>query len=445
MPSNSKKSRSNNLWQKVPSVKMQFPMNDGFVDSLTRIELHQSTGSLFQPNPLPDPVNQLLLDVCTVLVAFSTQIRELDETHTCLKSEIKRIRSRAERAPEIAVTTDEVVFVDPHVTDISPLIRGLHRDSRRIDGLNEVICDLRREHESVLKAVADTDAIIEQNQHQLHGFGASLLKVKDMSLERTHFFQTSIASLENQVLDLCSVLSSVVGTLNALVSAAADDIDELQNRISELTRRPYRPIEHVSKLIHQSQVLRDSMLEKRAQFTQEREHLRLAPLDRSVDKILNEIRGNCKNEEEYKFRLGDSASKRRMDAAELQLSVEDLRMGLNELRGTIAGVQENLTDLASHAEKRLERKVESATVQRVFDQIEAKLGPMSPKSPKRSPPRTPTELSLGPTRRARTRLHEEVFGKKSQAMEQLEIQNSARRRTAASLHLASSSPRELRR
>jgi hypothetical protein len=117
--------------------------------------------------------------------------------------------------------------------------------------------------------------------------------------------------------------------------------------------------------------------------------------------------------------------------------------------------------LADKSQKKLDRKVESATVERVFAHIEKRFGRTQFKLEQSVPPATPRprspspqpavefmtpsrKMEVMPSRPVPSRLHQEVFGKRKPHSEKHAKVRPDPVRSDPASHLASMTPRERR-
>lgn len=277
---------------------------------------------------------------------------------------------------------DKPVVINNELTDISPMLRGIFRDSRRLDGMNELISNIKLECESVVDAMENAQENLQQFNHNLHDLSMTDQKIRDLINERSEFFQTSIGNLEAQIGQIMSYIFALSENQSHTVANASEAIDQIQSILTMMSTRPIPPITDLGDILLEINRVNEDVFEKKTQFEGERERYRRYPRDIIIDsfkganvqihqlKKVNRIRSMRQNQYENAGK-GQGNYQPLVDDSIVQMTLEELRMKMNELTRNVEDMDGKFSQLSVQTEHQIEDKVDSVSVDRIFNKMYA--------------------------------------------------------------------------
>lgn len=276
---------------------------------------------------------------------------------------------------------DQPVIIDNKLTDISPLIRGMYRDSRRIDGFDETISSLKIENENVVSAVASAQDNLQEFNRNLHDLGLSIIKYKTLQNERSRYFQSSDKTIETQVSDIWSYMSMMNENLSHGLSTTMSAIDQIQSILTRMSTLPLPPIKNVSDVLLECKKNQEKLAERRTQFEGIREKFDHPPEDNNIDPIIGNVDvKSIKDKTKYKNidKKFDSLTNK-FNETLLRVNVEDLRIKVNELSRGSESINEKFEELSKLTRQKIDDKVDGVTIERLFSKYQMLLDKISQK------------------------------------------------------------------
>ena len=276
---------------------------------------------------------------------------------------------------------DQPVIIDNKLTDISPLIRGLYRDSRRIDGFDETICSIKTENENVVNAVASAQDNLQEFNRNLHDLGLSIIKYKTLQNERSRYFQSSDKTFEKQITDLWNYISMINDNLSHGLSHVTSAIDQVQSILTRMSSLPLPPIPNASEILLECKKNGEKLAEKRTQFEGIRENFDHPPEDNHIDPIIGNVDvKSIRDTTKYKNidKKFDPLTNK-FNESLLRVNVEDLRIKVNELTRDKESINEKFEELSKLTRQKIDDKVDGVTIERLFSKYQMLLDKISQK------------------------------------------------------------------
>ena len=419
-----------------------------------RVKQVHEQGVLFEPNHLPDSLNQLLVDLCAVVVHQGSVINELVFSTAKIKNEIMQnkaemvkmnvaltevsgaqalVRSVAAGMKSVAEEQDRIradvgkvgrdnqraiqdmhvkmeqndmelremirdlkgeeyrvpstfekcddqpVIIDNRVTDISPLVRGCYRESRRVDVLNEELLEMKKSLDGGLKVVAECDEGVQQFQHHLHDLGWNLMQTRTLSSDRTRFLMNSIGALEDTLRGVWEMLESVGYCVSHCTSNVSGELDKIMSVVQQIYPRQMPFTISLEDSVTEVAEWTDQVKDRKAQFDEVREKFAAPPVDMTEDPIINVGKGETKG----CMKVDEGAA--------VQQSLLQIRRKMNELAQGLTTVGSDVRSLQSQTRQKLDGKIDAKVVERMFEKLQVMIehGPKKrTASPAQSPPST---------------------------------------------------------
>jgi len=161
--------------------------------------------------------------------------------------------------------------------DISPLMRGIYRDSRRLDGLNETVSNIRNEYSDIadsIIAIQDVLSSFNHNINEIHrmctGFGSSVNSIAG-------FLQSSIVNIEKHVNELWNSMKEQSDALNHTTTHIGRLTEQLETHFSRITSKSLPALITCSDIQVESFDLSEEMGLKSSRFESDRDKFQVMP------------------------------------------------------------------------------------------------------------------------------------------------------------------------
>ena len=321
------------------------------------------------------------------------EIKELRRDNEDMKMElhntILELEAKAKRMP----STYEGEHNQPKIVngevDISPLIRGIYRDSKRLDGFNEVISMTRMEVEDVVNSLIELQEKIQQFNTVTHDLSLENGHLQGIMNDKTNFLHSSIASLERQIGELWTITLQISDSSNHFASNVSNTTQQVQSILSTLSNRPIPILNDLTDVMLEVHGLHDSIFEKRTQFEGEREQFRklpgggetlktvpdikVRPMLRRM-KPLQETLDSSYEETNQKAEKSMTTAGKQMNEALFQKSIEELKDTINEIISDNDYMAQQIEKLMKTTKENLELKVDNQTLERMLNKIHMIIG-----------------------------------------------------------------------
>lgn len=321
------------------------------------------------------------------------EIKELRRDNEDMKMElhntILELEAKAKRMPSTYEGEDNQPKIVNGEVDISPLIRGIYRDSKRLDGFNEVISMTRMEVEDVVNSLIELQEKIQQFNTVTHDLSLENGHLQGIMNDKTNFLHSSIASLERQIGELWTITLQISDSSNHFASNVSNTTQQVQSILSTLSNRPIPILNDLTDVMLEVHGLHDSIFEKRTQFEGEREQFRklpgggetlktvpdikVRPMLRRM-KPLQETLDSSYEETNQKAEKSMTTAGKQMNEALFQKSIEELKDTINEIISDNDYMAQQIEKLMKTTKENLELKVDNQTLERMLNKIHMIIG-----------------------------------------------------------------------
>jgi hypothetical protein len=318
---------------------------------------------------------------------FERVMDKYEDVRIELHNTILELEAKAKAMPTTYAGEDDQPKIVNGEVDISPLIRGIFRDSRRLDGFNEIIATTRLECEDIVNAMLELQSNMQKFNHNTHDLALEDGRIKALCLEKVGFLQASILSVDKQIGDIWLIMHQLAESSSHIASNVSSGFDQLQTILNSLSTRPLPLLADLSDLALECNTLRENIFEKRTQCEGEREQFHRMPLDDSrVANTIPDIRVKplqrrileTQNQivlpyEDVQQRVKETRKHAPGDSL-VQRSLEELRVQFNSLTSDMGILQVQFEELNRGTNHKLEKKVDDTMLDRVFNKIHRMLG-----------------------------------------------------------------------
>ena len=306
---------------------------------------------------------------------IDNKTKENQENIEKLHQTLVALKKKANALPETFQENPfDIVEVDGRV-DISPLIRGVYRDSRRIDGFNEIIAGIRLQSEDCVKGINSTQEQTRTLIHHCHDISRTEEKIVEVYDHKTNYLQKSIKNIEQHILTIIQYLYKLNDSINHTNSNCTKAFDTLVTILTQITTRPFPLFGDFSDLIMENVHFKEMLDHDKGVFEVDREKYQKIP------KFTIEIPDFSTTEAEaVKMQLDeiktDDDKPPTADENVLQESVEEIRMNMNTLRNQFDKMKECFVYLNKDVSQKLESKADEETTQRIYEKMTSLLHSM---------------------------------------------------------------------
>ncbi|EAY10244.1 hypothetical protein TVAG_046660 [Trichomonas vaginalis G3] len=191
----------------------------------------------------------------------------LDTFKQQTSQDITRISRQLDDIQTQFMTNDKlnapVSLDDVSEADITPLILAVHRDTRRLDGVDQQISSVRLECENISGAMENAQVALQKFNHSIYDFQCQLDGTRNEILSRFQLLDPFFKWLGANVRDLWSFLQQVGASTFHVASSSLRAQDDLYNLISTISTRPLPPIHSLDEIIIESSSTQDQLHERR--------------------------------------------------------------------------------------------------------------------------------------------------------------------------------------
>lgn len=152
---------------------------------------------------------------------------------------------------------------DINEADITPLILAVHRDTRRLDGVDQQISSVRLECENISSAMENAQVALQKFNHQIYDFQCQLDGTRNEILSRFQLLEPFFKWIGSNVRDLWSFMQQIGASTFHVASSSLRAQDDLYNLVSTISTRPLPPIHSLDEIIIESSSTQDQLHERR--------------------------------------------------------------------------------------------------------------------------------------------------------------------------------------
>lgn len=337
-------------------------------------------------------------------------IKELKDKNDSLKDDIKELRrdneemkielhntileleAKAKRMPSTYEGEDCQPRIVNGEVDISPLIRGIYRDSKRLDGFSEVISMTRMEVEDVVNSLIELQEKIQQFNTVTHDLSLENGRLQGIISDKTNFLQSSVISIESQIGEIWTVMLQISDSNNHFASNVSTTIQQIQSILTTITNRPIPILNDLTDVMLEIHGIHESIFEKRTQFEGDREQYRNLPGGGENQKAVPDIKVRLMQRRmkplqdaldfsddniNDKVKAAVASSKKQINDAIVQKSFEDIRDQIKEIVSDNEYMTQQIEKLMKVTKENLDLKVDATSLERMISKIHSILGHMT--------------------------------------------------------------------
>jgi hypothetical protein len=282
--------------------------------------------------------------------------------------------------------TNEYKQIKPEGTtaiDLSVLIRGHFRDSKRLDGFNELLMTTREESQEMIGSLMQIQGSLKKFSQSQKDFANSFELMKSYLMRQTKFLQDSIKHTEVSIGIIWDAVYSCSVVNHHLLENVSSNFTQLDSAVRNLTTTLRPPLPKLDEVKLEVDMLKEQLSEGKTQFMSEREkfkkllhsmHLASVVPDVTIDSI----------EIKVKVERGLSLI-HQSDKIEKMNEIEDVRSSIHFLELSLQELRQEIEKFKKQTLQRFEDTVDCRYVDRIVSTYETGIQQMSGSQPIRSP------------------------------------------------------------
>lgn len=240
------------------------------------------------------------IDACegkfsSLTTALSNVHNNIDQTAQAITEKMNAgLNNLGQEVHRISKQLDEIqtqYMVDPKYSqeptlenstngDVTPLVLAVHRDSRRLDGVDKQISAVRIECENVASAMENAQNILQKFNHTIYDFQCQLDGTRNEILDRFQMIEPFVQWVGLNVRDLWSFIQQVGANSSHIASNASRGQDDLYNLVNSISSRPLPPVHSLDEVLIESSTIQDQLHEKRMNVDFEKQYSNIRPIFR---------------------------------------------------------------------------------------------------------------------------------------------------------------------
>jgi len=273
-------------------------------------------------------------------------------------------------------------------TDLSPLILTVHRDTRRLDGVDEQISSVRLECENVSSAMSNAQNTLQQFNHAIYDFQCQLDQTRSEILTRFQTLQPFFSWVLSSVFEIWNTIHQVSLSNSHIAATTSKGLEDLYNLINSISTRPLPTIHPFDETVIESTSIRDQINEKKQSVDVEKQIVQLRPIYKHWKTVipkgeLKEIPDFKKTMDPYKpsplLEYSIDKSKPMVVYKENPLvlnTLEEIRVKTNKFEQSLPQFMNEVHSILQQYSLRIDTKMDTIEVDRLFTKIQSTLKKM---------------------------------------------------------------------
>ena len=294
--------------------------------------------------------------------------------------------------------------------DLTPLVLAVHRDTRRLDGVDKQISAVRIECENVASAMENAQLVLQKFNHNIYDFQCQLDGTRNEILTRFQYLEPFVKWVGANVKDIWSFIQQVGASAAHVASNASRAQDDLFNLINSISTRPLPPIHSLDEALIESSNVQDQLHEKRMNVDFEKQYTNIRPVFKKKWKtqIPTEMPGEIpsfkKTMETTNIpgvtdvasgpRFGGFGGSR--EDPMLMITLEEIRVKTNKFEQKLPSFIKEVDEMISNIEAKVETKMDISDADRITAKIQKTLKKLQQEigSIQNSPLQPPQQITI---------------------------------------------------
>ena len=286
--------------------------------------------------------------------------------------------------------TEPVSLENTSPEDLTPLVLAVHRDTRRLDGVDKQISAVRIECENVASAMENAQLVLQKFNHNIYDFQCQLDGTRNEILTRFQYLEPFVKWVGANVKDIWSFIQQVGASSSHVASNASRAQEDLFNLINSISTRPLPPIHSLDEALIESSNVQDQLHEKRMNVDFEKQYTNIRPVFKKKWKtqipteMPEEIPSFKKTLESTNIpgvtdvagggggpRFGGYGGSR--EDPMVMITLEEIRVKTNKFEQKLPSFIKEVDEMISNIEAKVETKMDIADSDRITAKIQKAL------------------------------------------------------------------------
>lgn len=158
----------------------------------------------------------------------------------------------------------DIKFGDTFSEELMPIVRSVHRNSRRLDGLNQMISGIRLECENVADTMETSQEVLKQFNHCLYDAGLDIQDVKTEFNTKLRFVTDWIKFTAEMSESMWQAISKLQESHEHLAASTSAGLETAENTIATILARRAPVINTLDEAVLESRTNSEGLLKIRS-------------------------------------------------------------------------------------------------------------------------------------------------------------------------------------
>lgn len=313
----------------------------------------------------------------TAFEIISDMERRWQDNTSSLRAELNDLKEVSKYQSSLEMDDLQLKYVDGSV-DISPLLRCLYRDSRRIDGFDELISQNKRDCAAVMESILKIQEYLTQFNHNFHDFSITDGKIISKLHSDGHFFHESMTNNDSFVEELYTICGKISEAMVRFVFVSTESFELIETILGRMTTRVLPPFPTLRDSQNETTSIRDEIRDKKALYNDGRRKFQNPPEPLIPPKVFKDakvdvIEGrNMLKKDKIEFLSAEIGNYSRTKDEQLVDAIHKLGYSHADMKSKIFEL-ENKIEYFSNETLMTDRTMDTQTTERLFSKFESLL------------------------------------------------------------------------
>lgn len=305
--------------------------------------------------------------------------KKFDDINADLRSTIYEIQDKPVKYPSTFSNEDDRPQLVDGSIDISPLIRGIYRDSRRLDGFDELICSTRNECKEIVDSIISMQENLVQFNHNIHDLSLTDGKISKRITDSVNFFLDSFNNNDQHIIELYTLLSRITNAVHSSITVSMDAFEHVEAILSRLSSKILPSIPSLSECQLELFGLKEEAAERRSLYEADRTRFKMSPDSPMPSQVFKDVsvkrmqQKNKKSNFSSSLGLDDETlrfNRNMYDSTTMMMLLENVTTNVAEIKQKMQVYEQDLCDLQDSVVEKDKRAVDVDINERAFSRLE---------------------------------------------------------------------------
>ncbi|EAY05941.1 hypothetical protein TVAG_087190 [Trichomonas vaginalis G3] len=312
--------------------------------------------------------------------------KKFDDLNADLRTTVFNYQKRPSEIPSTYSKEEDRPQIVDGTVDISPLIRGIYRDSRRLDSFDELISSTRNDCKEIVDSVISMQENLAQFNHNIHDLSLTDGKISKRITDSVNFFLDSFSNNDQHIVELYTLLSRITNAVHSSISVSMDAFEHVEAILGRLSSKILPSIPSLSECQLELFGLKEEAAERRSLYESDRIRFKNspdAPMPSQAFKDVS-VKKLHKKGEKPNFTntlgLNDDTlrfNKNMYDGMTMMMLLENVSTSIAEMKQKMQIYEDDITELQETQSNNEKRTVDIEYSERTFTKLEEMLSKLN--------------------------------------------------------------------